>query len=119
MIWYGIEPAVPEDPARAVALAGSSRMPLLSRFLARRLTEDLERGPGAGRPARRAGGAVVRRRPAPRHPDGHGRGAAGLAEGPAAGVVGVGPGRAGRQSRMRRSPASSASCRSSSATAGR
>ena len=46
MIWYGIEPAVPEAPARAVALAGSSRMPLLSRFLARRLTEDLKPAPG-------------------------------------------------------------------------
>ena len=46
MIWYGIEPAVPEASARAVALAGSSRMPLLSRFLARRLTEDLKPAPG-------------------------------------------------------------------------
>ena len=97
MIWYGIEPAVPENSARAVALAGSSRMPLLSRFLARRLTEDLKPAPEPGRPTGRAGGTVGQRRTAPRHLDGHGRGASGLAEGPAAGVVGFRPGRTGRQ----------------------
>ncbi len=46
MIWYGIEPAVPEASARAVALAASSRMPVVSRYLARRLTEDLKLAPG-------------------------------------------------------------------------
>ena len=46
MIWYGIEPAVPENSERAMALARSSRMPLLSQFLARRLTEDLKPAPG-------------------------------------------------------------------------
>jgi putative membrane-bound dehydrogenase-like protein len=42
LVWYGLEPAVPEASARAVALAGSSRMPLVSRFVTRRLTEDLK-----------------------------------------------------------------------------
>lgn len=46
MVWYGLEAAVPDDPARAVRLAGTSKMPLLSRHIARRLTEDLERAPG-------------------------------------------------------------------------
>jgi putative membrane-bound dehydrogenase-like protein len=46
MVWYGIEPAVVEDPARAVRLAGSSAMLLVSRLTARRLTEDLEHAPG-------------------------------------------------------------------------
>ncbi|MCA1686449.1 MAG: dehydrogenase, partial [Planctomycetia bacterium] len=47
MIWYGIEAAVPDDPARAVRLAGSSGIPTLTRMIARRLTENLERVPGA------------------------------------------------------------------------
>ncbi len=46
MIWYGLEAAVPDDPARAVRLAWSSRMLVVSRMIARRLTENLERVPG-------------------------------------------------------------------------
>jgi putative membrane-bound dehydrogenase-like protein len=46
MVWYGIEPAVPDDPARALSLAASSQMPLVTRHLARRLTENLEGAPG-------------------------------------------------------------------------
>jgi putative membrane-bound dehydrogenase-like protein len=46
LVWYGIEPAVPEASARAVALVGSSRMPIVSQYLARRLTENLKRTPG-------------------------------------------------------------------------
>jgi putative membrane-bound dehydrogenase-like protein len=42
MIWYGIEPAVPENPARAVRLAESSPMLPLVRCIARRLTENLK-----------------------------------------------------------------------------
>jgi putative membrane-bound dehydrogenase-like protein len=42
MVWYGIEPAVPEDPARAVRLAESSPMLTLVRCIARRLTENLK-----------------------------------------------------------------------------
>jgi putative heme-binding domain-containing protein len=45
MVWYGIEPAVPADPARALSLAGSSRIPLLTRFIARRLASDIDRAP--------------------------------------------------------------------------
>jgi putative heme-binding domain-containing protein len=39
MYWYGIEPLVPEDPAKAVRLGVQSRLPLVSRFLARRLID--------------------------------------------------------------------------------
>ncbi|HWE40543.1 MAG TPA: PVC-type heme-binding CxxCH protein [Isosphaeraceae bacterium] len=45
MLWYGIEPAVPADPARALSLAGTSRIPSLTRFIARRLTSDIDRAP--------------------------------------------------------------------------
>ncbi|HUE14498.1 MAG TPA: PVC-type heme-binding CxxCH protein [Planctomycetaceae bacterium] len=42
MIWYGIEPAVPEEPSRAVHMAESSPMLTLVRCIARRLTENLK-----------------------------------------------------------------------------
>jgi putative membrane-bound dehydrogenase-like protein len=42
MIWYGIEPAIPEDPTRAVRLVESSPMLPLVRCVARRLTENLK-----------------------------------------------------------------------------
>ncbi|HET6324891.1 MAG TPA: PVC-type heme-binding CxxCH protein, partial [Planctomycetaceae bacterium] len=45
MIWYGIEPAVPENPDHALQLAASSRMLPLVRCVARRLTEDLRSSP--------------------------------------------------------------------------
>ncbi len=45
MVWYGIEPAIPRDPARALALAKSSRIPLLTECIARRLTLEIERDP--------------------------------------------------------------------------
>lgn len=45
MIWYGIEPAVPTDPQRAVALAERSKIPLVRRHIVRRLTSDLESHP--------------------------------------------------------------------------
>ncbi len=37
MIWYGIEPAVPTDPARATKLIERSKIPLLRQHIARRL----------------------------------------------------------------------------------
>ena len=37
MIWYGIEPAVPTDPQRAVSLLAKSKVPLVREFIARRL----------------------------------------------------------------------------------
>jgi len=37
MIWFGLEPLVVGDPARAAALAVSARQPLVSRHVARRL----------------------------------------------------------------------------------
>jgi len=39
MIWFGIEPAVPHYPARAVELAITSQIPLVTRFIARRLAD--------------------------------------------------------------------------------
>ena len=37
MIWYGVEPLVPADPPRALALAESSQIPLVERYVLRRL----------------------------------------------------------------------------------
>lgn len=39
MIWLGVEPLVADDPARGIALATHSRIPLVSRFVARRLVD--------------------------------------------------------------------------------
>ncbi|MGE3317270.1 MAG: PVC-type heme-binding CxxCH protein, partial [Planctomycetaceae bacterium] len=47
MIWYGIEPAAPADPKRAVALATESRISFVRRHIARRLTSGLESDPSA------------------------------------------------------------------------
>ena len=40
MIWFGIEPLVAEKPEQAIALALESRIPMLTQFIARRLTVD-------------------------------------------------------------------------------
>jgi putative membrane-bound dehydrogenase-like protein len=45
MVWYGIEPTIPRDPARALNLAKSTQIPLLAEFIARRLTLEIERDP--------------------------------------------------------------------------
>src|SRR5690606_24899045 len=45
MVWYGIEPAVPHGPQRALQLAQSSAMPQLTEFIARRLTLEIQRDP--------------------------------------------------------------------------
>lgn len=47
MIWYGIEPSVPESPELAAEFATNAKMPKLMRFTARRLASDLERNPQA------------------------------------------------------------------------
>ena len=39
MIWYGVEPLVPADQQRAVALAADCQMPIVRRFVARRTVE--------------------------------------------------------------------------------
>ncbi len=39
MIWLGVEPLVESDPGRALALAGRSRIPLVTRFIARRAAD--------------------------------------------------------------------------------
>ena len=39
MIWLGVEPLVPLDPARALELASHSRLPLVTRYLARRAVD--------------------------------------------------------------------------------
>jgi putative heme-binding domain-containing protein len=38
MIWFAVEPLVPAEPDRALALATASRLPLVTRFIARRAT---------------------------------------------------------------------------------
>jgi putative membrane-bound dehydrogenase-like protein len=40
MYWYGIEPLVPTDPAHSLHLAVGARVPLVRRFIARRVAED-------------------------------------------------------------------------------
>jgi putative membrane-bound dehydrogenase-like protein len=45
MLWYGVEPLAAADPGRAVELAKDTRIPLVRRFFARRLTEDMEKTP--------------------------------------------------------------------------
>lgn len=41
LIWYGVEAAVVERPDEAVKLAAASVIPLVGRFVARRLTQDI------------------------------------------------------------------------------
>ncbi|HKB39823.1 MAG TPA: c-type cytochrome, partial [Gemmataceae bacterium] len=45
MLWYGVEAAVPENPEAAVTLAEHSRLPLVRKFVARRLTSQLDSKP--------------------------------------------------------------------------
>lgn len=40
MIWYGVEPLIPADPGRALQLAKTCQVPLVRRYLARRLFDD-------------------------------------------------------------------------------
>jgi hypothetical protein len=37
MIWFGIEPAIASDPPRSAALVGTSKLPKLQEFIARRM----------------------------------------------------------------------------------
>jgi putative membrane-bound dehydrogenase-like protein len=39
MIWFGLEPLVPDDPIRATKLASVAKIPLISRHVARRLSD--------------------------------------------------------------------------------
>jgi putative membrane-bound dehydrogenase-like protein len=48
MDWYGIEPLVPADKARALKLAAASQIPLLRQYIARRLTGDIKVGNSEG-----------------------------------------------------------------------
>ncbi len=45
MLWYGLEPLIGADPQAALRLINSCRHPVLRRFIARRLTEDLDARP--------------------------------------------------------------------------
>lgn len=47
LLWYGIESAVPEFPEQAAQLAIATRMGRVREFIARRLTQELERNPSA------------------------------------------------------------------------
>ncbi len=46
MDWYGIEPLPVLNSMRSIDLVKQSRIPLVRKFVARRLTEDLEKNPG-------------------------------------------------------------------------
>jgi putative membrane-bound dehydrogenase-like protein len=41
MIWYGLEPLVPEAPEQFTKLAGAAKIPLVRQFLARRLVDHV------------------------------------------------------------------------------
>ena len=45
MLWLGIEPAVPQDPAKSVELLKKSQVPMLRENIARRLAEEIEKSP--------------------------------------------------------------------------
>ncbi len=45
MIWYGIEPSIPRDRARALKLIATSKVPIVRQYASRRLTEDIESDP--------------------------------------------------------------------------
>ena len=45
MVWYGIETALVSNPESAVSLAAKSELPTVREFVARRLTEEIERSP--------------------------------------------------------------------------
>ncbi|MDA0283155.1 MAG: c-type cytochrome [Planctomycetota bacterium] len=47
MVWYGIEPALLLNSTEAIEFARSSRLPLVREFVARRMTEEIERKPEA------------------------------------------------------------------------
>jgi len=42
LIWYGVEPLVPHNPGRALALASASKLPTVSRFAYRRAAAESE-----------------------------------------------------------------------------
>ena len=47
MLWLGIEPAIPRDPARSVELLKGAKVPMLRENIARRLAEEIEKSPTA------------------------------------------------------------------------
>ncbi len=47
MIWYRMEPLIPENPARAVILLDKEILPGLHRHIARRVTSELDSNPAA------------------------------------------------------------------------
>ncbi|MEZ4905888.1 MAG: c-type cytochrome [Spirosomataceae bacterium] len=40
MIWFGLEPLVKSNPSRALALASKAKIPLIAKYVARRLIDD-------------------------------------------------------------------------------
>lgn len=59
MIWYGVEPLVHADLGRFLALAGTSRIPLVSQFCARRAAEIPRNGAGLELVVQQLGGATA------------------------------------------------------------
>lgn len=42
LLWYGVEPSVPTNPEKAIALMEQTKVPQLQRFIARRLTAEID-----------------------------------------------------------------------------
>lgn len=65
LLWYGCEAATPLFPEQAVKLAVGAEIPLLRRFIARRLTQEVDRAPAGVaallEAARASNDAAVRR----------------------------------------------------------
>ncbi len=55
LIWYGLIPVADADPSGLARLAADCALPDTRRLIARRLAEDLDKRPGAGRRAPRSG----------------------------------------------------------------
>jgi putative membrane-bound dehydrogenase-like protein len=47
MVWYGLEPVVATDPARALSLVEANVAPKIRRFVARRISDQMDQSPRA------------------------------------------------------------------------
>lgn len=50
MVWYGVESAVPQSPKDAAQLIKTSKLPIVTQFIARRLGDEIPRRPSAAEP---------------------------------------------------------------------
>jgi hypothetical protein len=65
MIWYGIEPAIPTDPGKALSLLARAKVPLVREYIARRIATTARHSAAqagatpASEPAKSAGPAAA------------------------------------------------------------